>query len=122
MMKIFLVAITALFFVACNNSSTAEMTFLTPAEWKTLDSMQFDKTVVIEVKKAVDTTFQVLQSENRSGQVIPEKFMPKMIKFDLNYLIDENKFAKIVSTNKNKNYTIHKIFLTNKTSIIISKL
>jgi hypothetical protein len=121
-MKIFLVLITALFFVACNNASTVEMTLLTPAEWKTLDSMDFDKTVVVEVKKAVDTTFQVLQSENRSGQVIPEKFMSKMIKFDLNYVMDEEKFAAIFSTNKNKNYNIYKILLTNKTSIIISKL
>jgi hypothetical protein len=108
--------------ISCNNPVQEKITVLSADEALKLDSMHFDKIVVYEVKQAVDTTFNVLKIENRSGQVIPEKFMPKMIKFDLNYLIEEEKFAEILSKNTNPNYNIYKIIQENKTSIIISKL
>lgn len=84
--------------------------------------MQFDKTIVFEIKQIVDTTFQVVKVENRSGKIIPERLMSKMVQFDLNYLIDEEKFEEIKSKNKNTHYNIYKILQENKTSIIISKL
>jgi hypothetical protein len=48
--------------------------------------------------------------------------MAKMVQFDLNYVMDEEKFEEIKSKNKNTQYNIYKILQENKTSIIISKL
>ena len=73
------------------------------------------------VKENVDPTFKVVKVINNSGKIIPEDFLPKMVRFDLDYLMDEGKFDVIKSKIKSRDYSIHKIISEGKTSIIISK-
>lgn len=94
---------------------------LTDVETYKLDSIKFDKKVVLIVKENVNTTFKVVKVINNSGKIIPEDFIPKLVKFDLDYLMVEGKFNLIKSKFKSRDYSIHKIISEGKTSIIISK-
>jgi len=110
-----------LLLISCKgNSPRAD---LTGSEMSILDSLQFEKSIVAEVKAITGQTFKKMQVSNVSGKEIPADFMPKMIFFKVNKTFDLKLLDDVRESGRQLGYNIYDVSQQEEyITIIISKV
>lgn len=114
--------IVCLFFLlSCG--SARQQAVLTAAETKLLDSLQFDKAVVADVKAIANVPFQVMKVENQAGAAIPGHLMPAMIYFKAAKTVNLGPLKDMQERYSRMGYNIYALDQQDqKITLIISKL
>jgi hypothetical protein len=110
-----------LLLIGCkSNPSQAD---LTRPEIAILDSLQFDKSIVAEVKTITKQTFQKVAVSNVSGKEIPANFLPKMISFKVDKSFDLKQLDNLREKSMRLGYNIYDINQQDEyITLIISKV
>ncbi len=110
-----------LLLISCkSNSPRAD---LTEPEMAILDSLQFDKSIVAEVKAITGRTFKKMQVSNVSGKEIPADLMPRMIFFKVDKSFDLKLLDDVRESGKRSGYNIYDVNQQEEyITIIISKV
>jgi hypothetical protein len=103
--------------------STEPKDMLTAAEKKTLDSIGFDKAIVNSIKLKLNSSFNIMATENRSGKDIPKNMLPVMIYFKAEKSMNTAFLEEMKGNNSGRGYNIYSIDQGDgKLTIVVSKL
>jgi hypothetical protein len=110
-----------LLLIGCKSSPSRAV--LTRPETVILDSLQFDKSIVADVKAITKQTFQTVAISNVSGKEIPVNLLPKMISFKVDKSFDLTQLDNLREKSMRLGYNIYDINQQDQyISIIISKV
>jgi hypothetical protein len=114
-------ALLVLLLIGCkSNPSRVD---LTRPEIAILDSLQFDKSIVADVKTITKQTFEKVAISNVSGKEIPANFLPKMISFKVDKSFDIKQLDDLREKSMRLGYNIYDINQEDgHITIIISKV
>jgi hypothetical protein len=88
-----------------------------------LDSLQFDKSLVADIKAIIRQPFQKIEMSNQTGKAIPENLLPKMISFNVDKSFNLQQLDAIKQRGNSLGYNLYIINEQDgSSSIIISKI